>query len=750
MNLLQMSLSGAVLIVAIIVIRALFLHKLPKKTFTILWTLVLIRLLLPFSIPSSFSIYSWFPSIISARESYIADNNISERVKNLTVSKNIKETVIKESNMNKSYNYIKYDRAEDFEKTIFPSNEAIRIVGMIIGIIIFLFLYIRNMREFRTSLPINNAFIKEWLVKHKLKRKISVRYSDRISTPLSYGVFRPVILLPKNLDLSDTGLLSYILTHEYVHIKRFDIITKMFLIAALCVHWFNPTVWVMFIMFNRDIELSCDEAVVRIFGEKSKEEYAYALIDMEAKKGKLMPLCSNFSNNAVKERIISVMKIKKISLFMILFAVIFVTGTTAVFMTSAKEKENESVSGIDYKKIDDLKFKDYEKMSVAAYSDKVLKAVDSEEYVEALNKIANNKEFYEKRNIDEKARFFNYVLSPILARNRKYGIISGNIEINNNLYQVEYALNIEILNPEKLKVGEYMNAIESIDSGVNLLKNNLTKKAVKNAKEVSEKFRTGLIKISEKLSDDNLKITLEGISEIEEVSEMVSEKNNELESGEIAVDKVDGKAETRSFKSATKEDYDSLFNALKKPDYKNMKLDDFNKRLAKWASAGNDRMRMDRINDDINYENFAVNLTDEEREFVTTTINFSGLENAKKFKALYTKGKEELPVISISFSEDTKVGDGRYESYDCSYSFSYKIKEKDKITVAERDNAVRGFMLAAGKIWSNPEFSDLSKVDKEDIIKKLGETAKEHSGDKVSFNILEDQLVFDKINETIR
>ena len=119
MNLLRMSLSGAVLIVAIIVIRALFLHKLPKKTFTILWTLVLIRLLLPFSIPSSFSIYSWLPSINSARESYIADNNTSERVKNLTVSKNIKETVIKESNTNKSHNYIKYNRAEDFEKTIF-------------------------------------------------------------------------------------------------------------------------------------------------------------------------------------------------------------------------------------------------------------------------------------------------------------------------------------------------------------------------------------------------------------------------------------------------------------------------------------------------------------------------------------------------------------------------------------------------------------------------------------------------------
>ncbi|MFC2477334.1 MAG: M56 family metallopeptidase, partial [Catonella sp.] len=368
MNLLQMSLSGAVLIVAIIVIRALFLHKLPKKTFTILWTLVLIRLLLPFSIPSSFSIYSWFPSINSAGESYIADNNTSEKVKNSVFSKNIKETVIKESNTNKLHNYIKYNRAEDFEKTIFPSNEVIRFAGMVVGIIIFLFLYIRNMREFRTSLPINNAFIKDWLVKHKLKRKISVRYSDRISTPLSYGIFRPVILLPKNLDLSDTGLLSYILTHEYVHIKRFDIITKMFLIAALCVHWFNPTVWVMFILFNRDIELSCDEAVVRIFGEKSKEEYAYALIDMEAKKGKFMPLCSNFSKNAVKERIISIMKIKKISLIMSLLAVVFVVGMAVVFMTSAKKDEGKNITRTDNEKNYGSKLKSYEKMSISEYS----------------------------------------------------------------------------------------------------------------------------------------------------------------------------------------------------------------------------------------------------------------------------------------------------------------------------------------------------------------------------------------------
>ena len=507
MNLLQMSLSGAVLIVAIIVIRALFLHKLPKKTFTILWTLVLIRLLLPFSIPSSFSIYSWFPSINSAGESYIADNNTSEKVKNSVFSKNIKETVIKESNTNKPYNYIKYNRAEDFEKTIFPSNEVIRFAGMVVGIIIFLFLYIRNMREFRTSLPINNAFIKDWLVKYKLKRKISVRYSDRISTPLSYGIFKPVILIPQNLDLNDTGLLSYILTHEYVHIKRFDIITKMFLIMALCVHWFNPTVWVMFILFNRDIEISCDEAVIRTFGEKCKEGYACALIDMEAKKGKFMPLCSNFSKNAVKERIISIMKIKKISLVMSLLAVVFVVGMAVVFMTSAKKDEGKNITRTDNEKNYGSKLKSYEKMSISEYS-KVLKANDDKE---GTGRLENNKYNY---CYQEKSFFYDIIPHTINGM-WKFGVIEEDVTIDDNSYVLGYTISISILKPEKLTVGEYTESIESIDSGINSLKEELIKKELRDKEEVAKEFKLGLDKLSEKISNENLTITLESVPETE-------------------------------------------------------------------------------------------------------------------------------------------------------------------------------------------------------------------------------------------
>ena len=89
-----------------------------------------------------------------------------------------------------------------------------------------------------------------------------------ISSPLTYGILHPVILLPKKLDRNDQAALKYVLTHEYVHIRRFDAITKILFAAVLCIHWFNPLVWVMYVLANRDIELSCDAWVIRMMGEK--------------------------------------------------------------------------------------------------------------------------------------------------------------------------------------------------------------------------------------------------------------------------------------------------------------------------------------------------------------------------------------------------------------------------------------------------------------------------------------------------
>ena len=144
-----------------------------------------------------------------------------------------------------------------------------------------------------------------------------------------------MILLPKNTDWENVHELHYILSHECVHIKRFDAITKLIAAFALCIHWFNPIVWAMYLYFNRDIELSCDERVIRLFGEKSKSTYSHMLIRMEAKKSGLLPLISTFCKNASEERITAIMTTRRTSPVMVAASCLIVFATASLFATSA-------------------------------------------------------------------------------------------------------------------------------------------------------------------------------------------------------------------------------------------------------------------------------------------------------------------------------------------------------------------------------------------------------------------------------
>lgn len=317
MSLLQMSFAGAVIILVIIVIRALAINLLPKKTFLVLWGIAVMRLVLPFSIPSAFSVYSLInnhaPAVNPAKGPQtvgMLPTEITEQM--ATMPGNISNT---------------------------ENPVSVWVIVWAVGVLacafVFAIAYWKCRQEFQTSFPVNNDFIKNWLSTHRLKRSITIRQSSRFSAPLTYGVFRPVILMPTSTEWENAKALQYILTHEYVHIRRFDSVTKLVLIAALCVHWFNPLVWAMYILANRDIELSCDEAVVRLFGENTKAAYARSLISMEETRSGLTPLCNNFNKNAIEERITAIMKIKKASIFSLVLAVALVAGVTTAFATTA-------------------------------------------------------------------------------------------------------------------------------------------------------------------------------------------------------------------------------------------------------------------------------------------------------------------------------------------------------------------------------------------------------------------------------
>lgn len=126
-----------------------------------------------------------------------------------------------------------------------------------------------------------------------------------------------------------------------MHIQRFDAVSKLLFTLAVCIHWFNPMVWAMYILVNRDIELSCDDKVVRQFGLKTRADYAYMLIMMEEAKSDFTPLCSNFSKNAIEERITAIMKTKKTTIIPSILACIIVLCTIGAFATSAQGNTNK-------------------------------------------------------------------------------------------------------------------------------------------------------------------------------------------------------------------------------------------------------------------------------------------------------------------------------------------------------------------------------------------------------------------------
>lgn len=321
MNLLGMGFQASLIILAVIICRSILINRLPKKVFLVLWFVALIRLLVPYSFPSVTSIYSLAGQFITDRaESNVNQDSRGQEQEKIT-GVAVGSTIIKQT--------------ENFTGTdSFYILRFIWITGTIVFAAVFIMAYIVCYKRFCISLPVKNQMAEEWLKSHKSTRNISIRQSYLAKSPLSYGILHPVILMPETTDWENTEHIQYILEHEFIHIKRFDAVTKLLLITAVSLHWFNPFVWVMYILLNRDIELACDETVIKHFGGKSKKNYAMLLISMEEEKNTTIPLGSNFNRNATEERITAIMKIKKTSRVTYIMAVLLVAVIVSVFAAS--------------------------------------------------------------------------------------------------------------------------------------------------------------------------------------------------------------------------------------------------------------------------------------------------------------------------------------------------------------------------------------------------------------------------------
>ena len=582
MTLLEMSITGAVLITAILLIRTIMINRLPKQTFLILWSLALLRLLVPFTIPSAFSVYSLInrnipeeirvdllsgilPGRASAEDSPAADvlttqhpaSNIlipNSSVTNVSAPQHSASAPLTQEFFESAYNDpvqnpIKAESPNQSdpilpkEKTASQKTASVLFIlwctGAVSCAIYFILSYLRCQLEFSTSLPVPEPYVLQWLTEHPARRHITVRQLDRISTPLTYGILHPVILLPRKTDWHNTAWLQYVLAHEYVHICRLDAVTKLLMALALCLHWFNPLVWVMYLFYNRDLELACDEKVIRQYGETSKTAYARMLIDMEVKKSGLMPLCNHFSKNAIEERITAIMKLRKISRPAILLAAGLIIGFTAAFATSAtyssaadhttvpaapdtsadmpqadaSDMPDNSFTKEEYDALLALQFDGYERMTVSEYQNKAWIFTDTEEYRDLLERFSQSTVLYDLRYEDGTASFFFNLYEPLTAERWQSRTFDGGTMTSfpgtSDNAMLEYTVTLSVKQPDILTVGEYDAARQGMMDGMNALLQERPREQLQDEAYMEKVILEGIDSLEEKWSNDSLEIYVE-------------------------------------------------------------------------------------------------------------------------------------------------------------------------------------------------------------------------------------------------
>ena len=352
----SMSVSGGIFILAIVIIRSLFADKLPGKVFQVLWLAAVLRLMIPFSIPSAFSIYSLAADYIPISYNH-AEKSISEMLPFLKQRQTDSQKEAEEWNsyaqlaeeengfgqivdtyydqQAETENVAEQEESLRQERDDFSIWRALYWGGAGICGLYYVFTYIRCLREFRTSLPVEKTVLQEKINAFSIKRKITVRQWDLAAAPLTYGIFHPVILLPKTLIQENQEQINFVLIHEYMHIRCLDALKKLVLVIVCCIHWFNPLVWVMSMLANRDIELACDQNVVKYLGQETRSAYALTLIYMEEKRNVRITWGNSFSKNAMEERIVAIMREKKDSLIIGVLSGVLSAGLVLAFTTSA-------------------------------------------------------------------------------------------------------------------------------------------------------------------------------------------------------------------------------------------------------------------------------------------------------------------------------------------------------------------------------------------------------------------------------
>lgn len=308
LQILNMSITASWLVLAIVILR-LILKKAPKAISVFMWALVGVRLICPFSFES---ILSLIPSAETVPQDIIYSEapaiNSGVPIFNSTVNPIISENLAPEVGAS----------VNPMQIIAFVSS-VVWIVGIVAMLLYTVISYFRIHRKVREAVPYQENI---WLC-------------DHIDTPFILGVIRPRIYLPSNMNEQD---IEYVIAHEKAHLKRHDHWWKPLGFLLLTVYWFNPILWIAYILLCKDIELACDEKVIKDMGTEIKKPYSEALINCSVPRKMISACPLAFGEVGVKGRVKSVLNYKKPAFWIIVVAVVACIALSVGFLTNPTTK----------------------------------------------------------------------------------------------------------------------------------------------------------------------------------------------------------------------------------------------------------------------------------------------------------------------------------------------------------------------------------------------------------------------------
>lgn len=305
-------------LVLVVLILRLLLKRAPKRIMILLWGIVAVRLVGQFSIQSSLCL---FPREVISTEIKMGQEPLVDT--GFFALDNIINPAIHSSlSANHAGGISTLQRVVD-------ALAVVWLAGIVVLLVYTAISFLRIRKNISTAV----------LVRDNIFR------SENVKSPFVFGLVRPRIYLPLHLNEAD---MSSVIAHEQAHIKRGDYIIKPVGYLLLVAHWFNPLIWLAYMLFCKDIELACDERVIRKYTAKQRADYSQALLNCSMDKHSAMVHPLSFGEVGVKSRVKSVLNYKKPTFWIGVAAIVAIVVTALCFLTSPKFKSIENVIEEDY------------------------------------------------------------------------------------------------------------------------------------------------------------------------------------------------------------------------------------------------------------------------------------------------------------------------------------------------------------------------------------------------------------------